>query len=178
MRKSNYIYCLIILFCYSSGVLAENERTNLSTTENILPTAPDDNADDSVARTLTRLKSEVLVLNAQAKKAEALKRLNDVSGSKIHLSSEPVIPKIKSIFGKGSTLLADVECADGNVVEVKAGDKNVCGMEIIKITNNKVSMRLGSTSYNVPLQHNTQATASENGSASKNSNYIPKPRFK
>lgn len=132
----------------------------------------------SVAQQLTKLKSDVLLLNAKAKKAEALKRLNDASGENHSFSSGFVAPVIKSIYGNGTHLIAEIECADGNVIDVKPGDKNICGIDIVNIVSTMVSMRAGDQVYNIPVKHCVSTTNQQTRAEKNNTNYIPKPRFK
>lgn len=179
MRANNYLKLMITMLVISAPVMAaqgKNESSPLPADDDSPQVSSTvDDGDGVVARKLTQLKSDVLILNAEAKKAEAQKRLKEVTGGKYQSTGVRALPRVKTIFGRGENLHAELELGDGNVVEVSAGDKNISGMDIIAITKSSVTIRTEGASISVPLQHINQ-DISGNQRNDKN-NYIPQPRF-
>ncbi|EAV3919147.1 type IV pilus biogenesis protein PilP [Salmonella enterica] len=176
MRINNGLLVAITLQFISASVIASQSKSvSLPPTQNegILITSESSGGDELIAQKLTKLKSEVLILNAEAKKAEAQKHLNEVTGGKKHSvgEGEIVLPRVKTIFGRGENLHAELELDDGNIVEVSPGDKSIFGIEITAITKSSVVVRMGDTSVSIPLLHLSHK------SARNKDNYIPQPIF-
>ncbi|WP_239043158.1 hypothetical protein [Citrobacter freundii] len=152
--QSNMIMLLICCVCIGTGCRAAEENgiaqgeliSAQKTTPSMvdLPVKTDDmEKKKSVAEKLAEIKSEVILLNAEAQRAEALKKLEKADGEKKYVLGDGVdLPTLKSVFGHDdSQLKAELMFDSGDVVEASPDDVLFDGMKVTSITPTSVYLK-------------------------------------
>ncbi|EHJ2437155.1 TPA: hypothetical protein ACIBFG_004490 [Salmonella enterica subsp. enterica serovar Bahrenfeld] len=152
--QSNMITLLICCVCIGTGCQAAEEngisQGKLVSAQNPTPFKVDlpvktDDMDNkkSVAEKLAEIKSEVILLNAEAQRAEALKKLEKVDGEKKNVLGDGIdLPTLKSVFGHDdSQLKAELMFDSGDVVEASTDNVLPNGMKVISITPTSVYLQ-------------------------------------
>lgn len=130
----------------------------------------------SLGQQLAQIKSQIVLINAQVARADALNKLKAATGSNSAMGDGVNLPVLKSIYGHDAVgLEAELEIHPGETVEAKAGDHLVGGLSVVKITPTGITLiDTNMNHYSLFVTHNSTlqpANASVRG-------YIPAPMFK
>jgi len=132
---------------------------------------------ESTAEDLAKIEAETLVLKARQKQlevqAQIIAKRGEIASKQAeadHLIRNPSSgdPQVRSVEGIGKNIYTTLELGNGNLVDVKPGDRLPNGMKVISIRANEVIVeadkkrliRLSSAiSAATPFSRNYQSTA-------------------
>ncbi len=152
-------------------------------TGNELNNNKEDNLDKekSVAEQLARIKSEIVLLKAEAARAEARKQLEKVTGEKKSIDSEGEgLPLLKSIYGNGGNQLsAEFKYGPGDIVEAHAGTVLPGRFKVITITSTSAQLQdAKGNSHIINIQHAQERERENSVNERYFSSEIPAPRLR
>lgn len=183
MHKLIKFIILIILgtFCSVCGA-ADVDDKPIDSTNNVLSSQSNDLlGDESIARKLAKVKSEVVLLNAETQKAEAERKLMEARGNNTINENSVKLPTVSSIYGEINKDLSAELFFEGAILKVQKGSIISDYLKVINILENKVIIRdvQGKHDYSLFVSQKTSNSHRDvDNSTNFNQSKIPFPRWK
>ncbi|EDV4562073.1 type IV pilus biogenesis protein PilP [Salmonella enterica subsp. enterica] len=194
--RNNVITFLILSFflaggCFASDVVQASEPQHQKeyTPKSKVDTVSDKNIsekdaldENSVAEQLARIKSEVVILKAEAAREEARKQLEQVTGEKKNSYSDEKsgLPLLKSIYGNAENQLhAEFEYSSGDTVDARVGTVLPGHFKVMAIAFTSAQLQDDSgKKYIINLQHVQDLNRGSRVASGDFSPNIPAPRWR
>ncbi|EMR7683790.1 type IV pilus biogenesis protein PilP [Yersinia enterocolitica] len=160
---------------------ASKEKNDMSEVNKSV-TNPDENKKpQSIAKQLAAIKSDVVLINAEAQRAEAMNKLREATGTKKSDSSDEDVglPMLKSIYGlQTQGLKAEFQFDSGAVINASSGTTLPGGFKVLSVSQSSLQLTdIKGKVYSLSVIHSRQQNDTNNYSH-QSLGSIPTPRLR